>query len=147
MGTSKKVGYGIGLVFALAMATILGMTFLDTVIPSDARLAELRATYFDDTDRLAVAVILTNSDGQFTEANGHLELTIKKNGLTVYSNEYGFKKDDFLTWNNLFGGQSRGVVFTINERFSSGEYDVYADMQLKPGRSWERMHASFYGEY
>jgi len=149
VGTAKKVGYGIGLVFALAMATIFGMTFMDTVIPSDARLAELRATYFDDTDRLAVAIILTNSDGEFTEANGHLELTIKNNGRTVYSNEYGFKKDDFLTWNNLFGGQTRGVVFTINERFpgksfSGEEYDVYADLKLKPGRSWEGLHASFY---
>ena len=147
MDIVKKVGYGIGLVFTLAMVTILGMAFLDDVIPSDARLAELRATYFDATDRLAVAVILTNSDGEFTEANGHLELVIYRGNHEVYSNEYGFKKDDFLTWNNLFGGQSRGVVFTINERFSSGEYDVYADMQLKPGRYWEGLHANFYGEY
>jgi len=103
--------------------------------------------YFDDTDRLAVAIVLTNSDGEFTEANGHLDLVIYKVNREVYSNEYDFKKNDFLTWNNLFGGQTRGAIFTINERFPQGDYDVYANMQLKPGGYWEGLHANFYGEY
>ena len=96
----------------------------------DARLADLRATYFDDVDKLVVAVVLTNADGEFTKANGHLELTIQKDGRTVYSNEYDFTKDDFLTWDNLFGGQTRGVPFGIDQRFSGGDHDVSSS---KPG--------------
>ena len=142
MGNAKNIGM-IGAISAIIIIGIVG--YYDSVY-DDARLADLRATYFDDTDRLAVAVVLTNSDGQFTEANGHVKLTILKNGGEVYSSEYDFTKNDFLTWNNLFGGQTRGVMFTINERFSSGEYDVYANMQTKSGY-WEDLHATFYGEY
>ena len=142
MGNAKNAGI-IGAILAII---IIGIVAYNDSVYDDARLADLRATYFDDTDRLAVAVVLTNSDGQFTEANGHVKLTILKSGGKVYSNEYDFTKNDFLTWNNLFGGQTRGVMFTINERFSSGEYDVYANMQTK-SNYWEGLHATFYGEY
>jgi len=128
---------------------VIGVSFLILVAfyyeteYDDARLADLRATYFDDVDRLAVAVVLTNADGEFTKANGHLELTIKRGASTVYSNEYDFTKNDFLTWDNLFTGKTKGVMFDIRERFPYGDYDVYANMETKSGY-WEGLHATFY---
>jgi len=128
---------------------VIGVSFLILVAfyyeteSDDARLADLRATYFDDVDRLAVAVVLTNADGEFTKANGHLELTIKRGASTVYSNEYDFTKNDFLTWDNLFTGKTKGVMFDIRERFPRGDYDVYANMETKSGY-WEGLHATFY---
>jgi hypothetical protein len=136
-----------GVIGAIIVAIIIiGFVAYNDSVHDDARLADLRATYFDDTDRLVVAVVLTNSDGEFTKANGHVKLTINRGTITVYSNEYDFTKNDFLTWDNLFLGKQRGVVFTIDKRFSSGDYDVYANLQTK-SHYWEGLHARFYGEY
>jgi len=68
------------------------------IIPQvdDAYLASLEASYFEDSDRLVVALILTNKDAEYTKANGHLELKVLKGVVRVYSNEYDFTKDDFF---------------------------------------------------
>ena len=139
MGKAKTAGLAVILVIML-----IGIVAYYESEYDDARLAELRATYFRDNDRLMVAVVLTNADGEFTKANGHLELTIKRGARTVYSNEYDFTKNDFLTWDNLFGGKTRGVPFAINERFPNGDYDVYANLETNSGRYWEGLHATFY---
>ena len=144
MLNNQKAKSKIIIVAVIVGIALIGIVMYNGFVYDDARLADLRATYFDETDRLAVAVVLTNSDGHFTEANGHLDLTItNERGGTVYSNGYDFTKNDFLTWDNLFGGQSRGVVFTINERFPQGDYDVFANLQTK-SHYWEKLHARFY---
>jgi len=61
----------------------------------------------------------------------HVELSVLKDGRQVYSNEYDFTKDDFITWHSIFGLKFTGYRIDINEYFSSGEHDVYADMVLK----------------
>ena len=129
---------------------VIGVSFLILVVfyyeteSDDARLAEILAIYYDDQDRLFVALLLHNADGEFTKANGHIELTIKSGASTVYSNEYDFTKNDFITWDNLFLGKQRGVPISINERFPSGDYDVYVNMETKSGNYWEGLHTSFY---
>ncbi len=140
MGSGKKIGIGVGVSVGVIFLIIVAFLY---DAQDDARLANLQATYFDDQDRLAVAVILTNADGEFTKANGHLELTILKDGLVVYSNEYDFTKNDFLTWDNLFTGKTKGVPFIINERFQNGDHDVSANLKTNSGY-WEGLHASFY---
>jgi hypothetical protein len=133
----------IGGIIAVSFLAIVGYAYQDRY-SDDARLANLIATYFAEQDRLGVAVILHNADGEFTKANGHLELSIQKNGRVVYSNKYDFTKNDFLTWDNLFLGKQKGVLIDINERFSSGDYDVYANLKTNSGKYWEGLHASFY---
>jgi len=147
VGPSKRAGIIAGII-VVSLLAIVAYAYQDRY-SDDARLAELRATYFPDQGRLGVVVILHNADGEFTKANGHLELTIYKGTSMIYSNEYDFTKDDFLTWDNLFLGKERGVPFAINERFpgksfSGEEYDVYANLKLNSGRYWENLHASFY---
>lgn len=141
MGLDKKTGITVAVIVGIIL---IGIATYNVLVYDDARLADLRATYFDEDNRLAVAVVLTNADGQFTKANGHLELAIKKGTSTVYSNEYDFTKNDFLTWNNLFGGQTMGFWIDIRERFPRGDYDVYANMETNSGRYWEGLHTTFY---
>lgn len=141
MGFDKRIGIGIGIGAVAVIALIIVAYNSQTY--DDARLANLIATYFEDVDRLSVAVILHNADGEFTKANGHLELTIEKNGHQVYSNEYDFTKNDFLTWENIFLGKQRGILITIDERFSRGDYDVYANLETKSS-NWEGLHTTFY---
>jgi len=110
----------------------------------DVRLASLQSNYYYEDDRLVVNVILTNKDGEHTKANGHVELSVLKDGRPVYSNEYDFTKDDFLSWQTIFGGEFTGYRIDIKEYFSSGEHDVYVDMVLKSDRYWEDLHDTFY---
>ena len=145
MGKTKIIGIGAGVGIGAIIALFVVYSTMES---DDARLAEIIATYFDDTDRLAVALMLHDADGEFTKANGHIELTIKSGASTVYSNEYDFTKNDFVTWDNLFLGKQRGVPFAVNERFpgksfSGEEYDVYENLKLNSGRYWENLHASF----
>ena len=146
MGTGGGIGIGIGIgvVIGIVLAVLFGIGQGTTVLENipifekdDARLAQLTATYFDDQDRLTIALILTNSDGEFTKANGNIMISIVRNVAVVYSNEYDFTKDDFLTWDNLFLGKQRGVWFTIYERFPSGNYDVVATLETKSGGIWK----------
>jgi len=140
VGYGKGIGIGIGAVAVIALIIVV----YNSQTYDDARLANLLATYFDDEDRLVVAAILHNADGEFTKANGHMELTIvNENGREIYSNGYDFTKDDFLTWDNLFVGQQKGVPILINEMFPSGDYDVYVNLKTKSSY-WEGLHATFY---
>jgi len=110
----------------------------------DAHLARIEAYYDADTDRLIVALILTNKDGDYTKANGHLELTVKNDRIQVYSTEHTFMKDAFFTWNTNFGGKVTGYRIDINKNFYSGSYDVYVDLETGSGGYWQDLHASFY---
>ena len=140
MGPSKRAGIIAGIIIVSLLA-IVAYAYQDRY--DDARLAEIIATYIDESG-LAVAVILHNADGEFTKANGHLELTIyTENGLLAYSNEYDFTKDDFITWDNPLLGKQRGVPIIINEIFPYGDYDVYVNLKTDSGSSWDSLHASF----
>jgi len=140
VGKTKIIGIGAGVGIGAIIALFVVYSTMES---DDARLAEIIATYFDDTDRLAVALMLHDADGEFTKANGHIELTIKSGASTVYSNEYDFTKNDFVTWDNPFLGKQRGVPIVINEMFPSGDYDVYVNLETKSSY-WESLHASFY---
>jgi len=140
VGKDKRQGIIVGIIIVVVLA-IVGFSFLDRY-SDDARLAQLTATYFDDQDRLTIALILTNADGEFTKANGHIEIRIYKGSSLIHDNEYDFTKDDFVTWDNLFLGKQRGVWFTIHERFPGTSmweerYTVYAELETKSGRYWE----------
>jgi len=109
----------------------------------DARLASINASYDVYTDRLTVSIFLTDSNAEYTKANGDAEMTILKDGRVVNSATYNFVKDDFVSWINLFGGKNTAYVIVVREYFSSGEYDVYVDLNTKT-RHWEDLHDSFY---
>ena len=147
MGTAKGTRIIAGII-AVSLLAILVYAFQDKY-SDDARLAEVIATYFDETDRLVVAVMLHNADGEFTKANGHIELIIwNSRGTEVYSGGYDFTKDDFVTWDNIFLGKQRGVPIVIDQRFpgksySGEEYHVFAFMELKSGRLSERLETTF----
>ena len=142
MEKAKKIGIGVGIgigVIAFFFLAVIGQYY------DDARMARLDSWYYYDEDRLTIAVILTNQNADYTTANGHLELIIKKGTSTVYSNGYDFTKNDFLSWQPLFGGgKITGYPINIREYFSSGDYDVYVDMETKGGHYWEDLHDSFF---
>jgi len=139
VGPSKRAGIIAGIIIVSFLA-IVAYAYQDRY-SDDARLAQLTATYYDDQDRLLVTLILTNSDGEFTKANGHITISIDTIGR-LYFYEYDFVKDDFVTWDNLFLGKQRGVWFNIHERFpgkdfSGIDYTVKAELETKSGRYWE----------
>ena len=128
---------------------VIGVIFLIIVVfyyeteSDDARLADINASYDYETDRLTVSIFLTDSNAEYTKANGNAEMTILKDGRVVNSATYNFVKDDFVSWINLFGGKNTAYVIVVREYFSSGEYDVYVDLNTKT-RHWEDLHDSFY---
>ena len=128
---------------------VIGVSFLIIVVfyyeteSDDARLADINASYDYETDRLTVSIFLTDSNAEYTKANGNAEMTILKDGRVVNSATYNFVKDDFVSWINLFGGKNTAYVIVVREYFSSGEYDVYVDLNTKT-RHWEDLHDSFY---
>ena len=128
---------------------VIGVIFLIIVVfyyeteSDDARLADINASYDYETDRLTVSIFLTDSNAEYTKANGNAEMTILKDGRVVNSATYNFVKDDFVSWINLFGGKNTAYVIVVREYFSSGEYDVYVDLNTKT-RYWEDLHDSFY---
>ena len=143
------IGIGIGIVIGIALTfsfvAFAGMnqgTTLD-VIPAlvydEPKLASLQASYFDDTDRLVVALILTDKNAEYATADGSLSLSVQKDGRTVYSNEYDFTKNDFLSWKNpLTGEKVTGYRVEVNQYFSSGNHDVFVNMVTTSGTTWER---------
>jgi len=119
----------------------------------DARLASIHVEYDDDTDRLRVAIYLTDSNAEDTKANGNAELSVfNENGREVYSAMYNFVKDDFVSWKNVFTGDKRtAYLITVNKFFTSsgGEvsgmmgYEVFVDLNLKE-KHWEDLYDEFW---
>jgi len=145
VGKTKSIGIGVGagvggiiaflVVYALVFSTIEG---------DDARLAELRASYFERNNMLVVAILLTDKDAEYTKANGNLDLYIKKDSILVYTANYDFTKDDFLSWKDNFGVKHTGYRIQIDKFFSSGSHDVFVNMETKSGSYWKDLHTSFY---
>ncbi len=138
MGIVRTVGISAGIVVSLLIVMAFFVTEYD-----DARLASVEAWYEYERNRLTVAIYLTDSNGDYTKANGDAEITIEKDLLTVYSDKYNFVKDDFVTWKDNFGNKKTAYVIDIRQFFSSGSHDVFVDLNTKE-LQWEDLHASFY---
>jgi len=145
VGKAKKIGIGIGAgmagVFVVFVIGFLG--FLESEY-DDARLAQLESRYFYDSDRLIVAVLLTDKDAEYTKASGNLDLYIKKDDILVYTANYDFVKDDFLSWKDNSGYKKTGYRIQIDKFFPSGSHDVYVNLETKSGSYWKDLHTSFY---
>ncbi len=128
---------------------VIGVIFLIIVVfyyeteSDDARLADINASYDYESDRLTVIIYLTDSNGDYTKANGDAEITIEKDLLTVYSDKYNFVKDDFVTWKDNFGGKFTAYRIDIRQFFPTGSHDVFVDLNTKKSY-WEDLHDSFY---
>ena len=149
------IGIGIGIVIGIALTfsfvAFAGMnqgTTLDVIpalVHDEPKLASLQASYFDDTDRLVVALILTDKNAEYATADGTLSLFVQKDGREIYSTKREFEKDDFLSWKNpLTGEKVTGYRVDVNQFFSSGSHDVFVNMVTTSGTTWEGLHATFY---
>ena len=105
MGTGAKIGVGV----AVAVGVIfLIYTFYDTQY-EDARLGQIIVQYDEDTNRLTVAILLTDSNGDYTRANGDVMFTVLKDGRMVYSSDvYSFETGDFISWKSGLGVKITG---------------------------------------
>ena len=133
---------------------VIGVSFLIIVVfyyeteSDDARLADINASYDDEIDRLTVSIFLTDSNAEYTKANGNAELTILQDGREVYSATYNFVKYDFVSWKNMFGDKRTAYVITVNKFFPSGEsnimeYQVFVDLNIDT-RHWEDLFDQFW---
>jgi len=151
-------GIGIGMGIGIFMGILIGIIaspfvdnlsnqpnpIADIIQIDDARLAHIEASYYEDNDRLIVALILTNKDAEYAKADGHLKLTVRDELYTkYYSNEYDVTRDDFFSWKTNFGEKITGYRVDEHKFFASGDYDVYVDFTKKDGRVWKELHTSF----
>jgi len=150
IGIGIGVGFVIGFVVALAfVGTNQGTTVLGNIpalVHNEPKLGYITASYFDDSDRLAVALVLTDKNAEYTTTDGHLELIVKnQHGGIVHSSEYDFTKDDFYSWKNALTGEKiTGYRIDINKYLSSGSHDVYVTMETSDGTTWKDLHDSVY---
>jgi len=150
LGTGAKIGIGVGVSVGVILLIIVAFLY---DAQDDARLADINASYDDDTDRLTVSIFLTDSNAEDTKANGNAELTIfNENRREVYSATYNFVKDDFVSWKNVFTGDKRtAYVIAVKQFFpsSGGEvsgmmgYEVYVDLNTKT-KYWEDLYDEFW---
>jgi len=154
VGTTSGIGIGIAIGIALTLSIVvflgtdLGTSTLEdipTLVVNEPRLASLQSWYDDDTGMLQVALILTDKNAEYTTGDGNLVLSVEKDGRLVYSQEFDFKKDDFLAWkNSLTGEKVTGHRISINQYFSGGSHDVYINMETSSGLIWKDLHTSFW---
>jgi len=119
---------------------------ISDLIPSnEARLAQVEAWYDHKTDRLTVAIYLTDSNGDYTKAKGNAEISIyqNENMPRAYSDTYNFVKDDFISWRDNSGNKVTGYRIDIRHFFPYGDYDVFVDLDTQSGH-WADLHDSFF---
>ena len=146
MDSGKKIGIGVAV--SVGVILVIFLIFVAETESDDARLASINAQYDTDTDRLLVSVFLTDSNAEFTKANGNAELIILQDGRVVYTAGYSFVKDDFVSWINMFGDKNTGYVIVINKFFPSGEsvimeYEVRVNLITK-AKNWEGLYDKFW---
>ena len=160
MVEGKGIGIGIGI--GVVMGVLIGIIFsggismstqsnpIADIIPeitqtTDAYLASIEAYYDADTDKLTVALILTNKNAEYTKADGHLEIRVyNDNRLKVYSNEYDVTRDDFFSWKDNSGEKITGYRVQETKTFGSYNHNVYVDFTLKDGTNWTDIHTTFW---
>ena len=153
-GKGVGIGIGIGVVIGILIGIIVsgGISttnqsnpIADIIETDDARLASIQASYFEDNDRLVVALILTDKNAEYTKANGLLELRVlNDNGYPVIFEEYDVTRDDFFSWKDGSGEKVTGYRIEETKVFAFGSHDVYVDFTLDDGRKWSDIHASFF---
>jgi len=151
IGIGIGIGVVIGILIGIIASPLVDITMsnqsnpiADVLETDDAQLARLETRYNDANDRLTTTLILTNKNGDYTKANGNLELTVKKDERTVHSEEFEFTKDDFVSWRNNNGDKVTGYQFSVNKYFSSYGHDVFVDVVTKSGHTWNDLHVSFF---
>ncbi len=86
----------------------------------------------------------SNKDGDYTKANGNLQLYVQKDGRMVHSATFDVTKDDFASWKNNNGEKITGYSFSLKKYFSSGPHDVLVDFVSGPEKSWIDLHDTFW---
>ena len=157
-GTSIGIGIGIGVVIGILIGIIVSggvstsnqsnpiADIVSDIIPIDEPyLASIETSYDSKIDRLSVTLILTNKDGDYTKADGHLELRVHDDaGRKRLSTEYDVTRDDFFSWKDNSGEKITGYRIQETKYFESYGYDVYVDFTLKDGTNWTDLHATFF---
>ena len=138
MGKGAIIGLGIG---AGVEAVLLLIVLPFVWYTEDARMGAIQA--FNANDGLLVILILTDSNGDHTKADGHLELVVRDGNVVFYRADYTFTKDDFSTWPNNFGEKTTAYRMEINKFFPSGFYDVYANLETKK-KQLKGLHDTFF---
>jgi len=147
------IGIGIGVVigFGFAFVFLAGMNQdtpvlenIPSLVYDEPRLASIQTSYFEENNRLVLELILTDKNAEYTKADGVLIITIKKDGRQVYSDEYEFKKDDFLSWKNSSGVKVTGYRADIIQYFSGGSHDVFVSLATTSGITFIDVHDSFW---
>ena len=148
MGTSKGIGIGVGITVGVIVVAFLifemGFTLVDVVEEfEDARLARISANYNDETDRLQIIIILTDSNGEYTKANGYGNFHVKKDGNLVHTDNFTFEKDDFVTWKDNFGNKATGYMTDTRKFFPTGMHEVFVDLNIGE-KHWDDLHDGFF---
>ena len=147
MGSGKTVGIvaGISAGVIVVFILIMGVFLSEAGYQDDARLAEVRTDYNEETDRLILNIILTDTNADYTKVSGELFFYVKKDGNLIYNSEvYSFEPSDFVSWRDNSGNKITGYIIEEREYFSGGSHDLFVTMETKTGRYWEDLHASFY---
>jgi len=147
----RRGSIGIGVAVAVGLIFVIYISY--DAKYDDARLAHINSSYDADVDRLRVTIFLTDSNGDYTKANGNAELIIfNENRREVYSATYNFVKNDFVSWQSIFGGgKITGYIIDIRQFFpsSGGEvsgmmgYEVFVDLNTRSGH-WEDLYDEFW---
>ena len=157
-GTSIGIGIGIGVVIGVLLGIIVSggigtsnqsnpiADIVSDIIPIDEPyLASIETNYNYKTDKLSVTLILTNKDGDYTKADGHLELRVHDDaGRKRLSTEYDVTRDDFFSWKTNSGEKITGYRIQETKVFGSYVHDVYVDFTLKDGTNWKDLHDTFW---
>lgn len=153
-GKGLGIGIGIGIVMGIGIGVIAlplvdNMSnqpnpIADIIQTDDAHFAQINVRYDSTTDRLSGSLILTNKDGDYTKANGNLQLYVKKDGSMVHSATFDVTRDDFASWKNNNGEKITGYSFSLKKYFSSGPHDVLVDFVSGPEKSWIDLHDTFW---
>jgi len=154
LGTASGIGIGIGIGIVIGIAVTMSFVAINqgtiTIedIPvldfdKDPQLAYLQATYQYANDELKLVLLLTDSNAEYTRADGTLEITVQKDGSRVYSTQHEITKDSFVTWKDASGEKVTGAMVVINQYFRSGSHDVFVNFNSDAGY-WEEIHTTFY---
>jgi len=150
IGIGVVTGILIGIIVSGGIGTSTQSNPIADIIPDiiqtdDAYLASIDANYNHKTDKLSVTLILTNKDGDYTKANGNLQLRVHDDaGRKRLSTEYDVTRDDFFSWKTNSGEKITGYRIQETKVFASYNHDVYVDFTLNDGTNWKDLHASFF---
>jgi len=139
---SGGIGIGIGIGFVAGVVVMLafsattqnvleGNPILENIPTLDfdkkAELLYLDADYIEETSRLKITVRLTDEDAEYTKDTGVLDIVVKKDGRTVFTDQYKVTDDDFYTWKDNNGNKVTGALVNFYHYFGPYSHDVIVD--------------------